>query len=129
MLTDQLALFVISLVVALGAAMQARAAGVFSTMFVVSGFGWGQAEPSVMFTRTLLFSAGVAAGLLFSAFAWFVSGQYSANWLLLILVNVGVAILPSHLNVIRVLGFAMGNFLVLALWLTRSEDRRAESRV
>jgi hypothetical protein len=146
MLSDQIALFVVALLVALGAAMQAHerfgratpsvywikaslgsagvAAGVFITVFVLAGYGWGWPDLSRALTRTFQVGAGVAVGLLFSAFAWLVSGRFSIACGLVLLVNVGVAIEPSN-NVVRLLGFSVGNYLVLSLWFARTERRRS----
>ena len=144
MLSDQIVLFVISLLVSLGAAAQARvrsdlptprsywvkvwlgsvgvAAGVFVTVFVLSGFGWGWPDLSPASTRTYLVSTGAAVGLLFSVFAWLMSGAFSIALGLLLLLNVAVAVMPAD-NLIRVLGFAVGNYLGLSVWFARVKRR------
>ncbi len=146
MFSDQILLFFISLAVALGAATEARlhsrlrpsrrywlkalmgsggvAAGVFVTLFVLSGYGWGWPDLSPSGTRAILVKGGVAAGALFAGFAWLVSGKISALAVLFFVVNVGAAVMPYEYNLIRLSVFSLGNYFVLSAWLALAERRR-----
>jgi hypothetical protein len=61
--------------------------------------------------------------MVFSAFAWLVSGRLSVMSALLPVVNVAVAIMPGDLYV-SLLGFATGNYLGVWMWLAGAERHR-----
>ena len=147
MLSDQIALSAVSLMVSIAAALvplpgSSRttwsggyaakavgcsicvAVGVFVTLFVVSGVGWGWPDQSAVPPSLLLASAGLAVGLFFGGFGWALSGRLSWWTLVLLGLNVGIAFMPSDFNALRLAAFGIGNFLSLRPWLARARHQR-----
>ncbi len=141
MLSDQVLVFVVSLVVALGAATRAGyqsrpapsksywvkastgalgvAPGVLLTMFAGSGYGWGWPDLTAADARMIRLKMGLAVGLLYASYAWLLSRRLSVWAAVSVLVNVAIGAMPPHYNLLRLVEFAVGNYVVVFLWLSR----------
>jgi hypothetical protein len=102
----------------------ALALGVFAAVFVASGFGWGWPDLTTGDARFIRFKTGLAVGLLFAAFGWLLSRRFSGWVAASILLNVVVVVMLPGYDFLRLLGFALGNHLVLFLWLSQAQSRQ-----
>jgi len=148
MIDDQIQLSLISLLVALSAAVSvslrfqtsvsgrhllragigsiAVAVGVFITTFVVSGFGWGWPDPSRIRVLSLLALGGFGNGFSYVLFGWITSKRMSLFFAVsLLLANVGVALVPAEYNALGIAIFVLANFLLLSTWLSKPEPWQA----
>lgn len=148
MLEDQILLSLTSLFVALGAVVTvalrsqhlltaryllrasvgslAVAVGVFIAAFAGSAFGWGWPDLSRTGEVLVLACGGLCFGFLYATFGWIASGRMPPLFASgLVVANIAVALIPSHYGIWRGTAFALTNFLLLSIWLTKAGPRQA----